>query len=64
MSTTKKPPTTRRRSAAKPAPTPPSCGTCNGTGETTTAVRVGRKRRQIDATQTALCPDCFGTGTA
>ncbi|MFD0367327.1 hypothetical protein [Streptomyces sp. NPDC127114] len=62
MTTTNKPPAPRRRTA-KPAPVPPSCGTCAGTGETTTAVRVGRKRRQIDATQTALCPDCFGTGT-
>ncbi|MGW1517656.1 hypothetical protein [Streptomyces sp. NPDC002287] len=62
MSTTKKPPAPRRRSA-KPACTPP-CNTCDGTGETTTAVRVGRKRRQIDASQTALCPDCFGTGNA
>ncbi|MFF6774389.1 hypothetical protein ACFY8W_12580 [Streptomyces sp. NPDC012637] len=63
MSTTKKPPAPRRRTA-KPAPIPPACGTCAGTGETTTAVRVGRKRRAIDANQTALCPDCFGTGTA
>ncbi|MCX5376907.1 hypothetical protein [Streptomyces sp. NBC_00091] len=63
MSTTKKPPAPRRRSA-KPASAPPSCGTCAGTGETATTVRVGRKRREIDATQTALCPDCFGTGTA
>ncbi|MER7516222.1 hypothetical protein [Streptomyces sp. NPDC126499] len=60
---TKKSPAPRRRSP-KPASVPPPCDTCTGTGETTTAVRVGRKRRQIDATQTALCPDCFGTGTA
>ncbi|MEU3818011.1 hypothetical protein AB0E74_00100 [Streptomyces sp. NPDC030392] len=64
MATTKKPPTPRRRTPRKPAPVPPSCGTCAGTGETTTAVRVGGKRRDIGATQTALCPDCFGTGTA
>ncbi|MFE5295214.1 hypothetical protein [Streptomyces sp. NPDC056632] len=63
MTTTKKPPASRRRTA-KPASVPPSCGTCAGTGETTTTVRVGRKRREIGATQTALCPDCFGTGTA
>lgn len=63
MATTKKPPAPRRR-PAKPASTPPSCGTCAGTGETTTTVRVGRKHREIDATQTALCLDCLGTGTA
>ncbi|MEU3445744.1 hypothetical protein AB0H29_00660 [Streptomyces thermolilacinus] len=65
MSTTKKTPAPRRRPPKKPAlaPVPPPCGTCAGTGETTTAVRVGRKRRAIDATQSALCPDCFGTGT-
>lgn len=63
MSTTKKPPAPRRR-PVKPKPTPPPCGACDGTGETTTTVRVGRKRRAIGATQTALCPDCFGTGTA
>lgn len=64
MATTKKPPAPRRRPPKKPAPAPAPCGTCAGTGETTTAVRVGRTRRQIDATQSALCPDCFGTGTA
>ncbi|CAL9542290.1 hypothetical protein SUDANB120_04270 [Streptomyces sp. enrichment culture] len=63
MSATKKPPAPRRRTA-KPAPTPPSCGTCSGTGEAATAVRVGRKHREIDATQTALCLDCLGTGSA
>ncbi|MET9671562.1 hypothetical protein ABZY68_00500 [Streptomyces sp. NPDC006482] len=63
MTTIKKPPAPRRRTP-KPVPIPPSCETCAGTGETTTAVRVGRKLRAIDATQTGLCPDCFGTGTA
>ncbi|KOU30888.1 hypothetical protein ADK52_03840 [Streptomyces sp. WM6372] len=62
MSTEKKPPPRRRRSP-KPAPVPPSCGTCDGTGETTTAVRVGRKHREIGATQTGLCLSCLGTGT-
>ncbi|GAA1583195.1 hypothetical protein [Streptomyces globosus] len=63
MPTTKKPPAPRRRTA-KPASAPPPCGTCAGTGETTATVRVGRKRREIGATQTALCLDCLGTGTA
>ncbi|MFB6808412.1 hypothetical protein [Streptomyces sp. NPDC056387] len=63
MSTEVKPPNRRPRTA-KPAPALPSCGTCDGTGETTTTVRVGRKRREIGATQTGLCPSCLGTGTA
>ncbi|MFC8292461.1 hypothetical protein ACFUJ0_03460 [Streptomyces sp. NPDC057242] len=58
MSPTKKP------AAPKSAPVPPSCGTCAGSGETTTTVLVGRKRRETTAVQTGLCPDCFGTGTA
>ncbi|MFD9521105.1 hypothetical protein [Streptomyces sp. NPDC059979] len=48
----------------KPAPAAEKCDTCAGSGETTTTVRVGRKRREIGATQTGLCPICFGTGTA
>ncbi len=63
MSTAKKPPATRRR-PTKPAPSPPPCETCDGTGETGTAVRVGRRLQQIAATQTGLCPTCFGTGLA
>ncbi|KQX52648.1 MULTISPECIES: hypothetical protein [unclassified Streptomyces] len=62
MSTVKKTPATRRRSP-KSASVPPPCDTCAGTGETATTVRVGRKSREIEATQTALCLDCFGTGT-
>ncbi|MCK8680217.1 hypothetical protein [Streptomyces lichenis] len=62
MATAKKPTSPRRRST-KPPTTPP-CGTCSGTGETTTTVLVGRKRREIGATQSGLCPTCFGTGTA
>ncbi|MEV4949590.1 hypothetical protein [Streptomyces sp. NPDC053755] len=63
MTTAKKTPAARRHSP-QPSPVPPPCGTCAGTGETTTAVLVGPKHRAIDATQTGLCPDCFGTGTA
>ncbi|MEU3481350.1 hypothetical protein ACI2LO_26475 [Streptomyces sp. NPDC033754] len=63
MSTIKKPPLPHRRTL-KAASFPPPCETCAGTGETTTAVRVGRKLRAIDATQAGLCPDCFGAGTA
>ncbi|WP_078861101.1 hypothetical protein [Streptomyces sp. NRRL F-2747] len=63
MSTDTKP-STRRPRSTKPAPVPPACDTCDGTGETTTTVRVGRKRREIGAIQTGLCPACLGTGTA
>ncbi|MFJ3501334.1 hypothetical protein [Streptomyces sp. NPDC090135] len=62
MTSVKKTPAPRRGSPKLP-PVPPPCGTCTGTGETTTAVLVGRKNRVIDATQAGLCPDCFGTGT-
>ncbi|MEU6868046.1 hypothetical protein ABZ924_33245 [Streptomyces sp. NPDC046876] len=62
MTTEKKPPARRR--SPKPAPPAEDCGTCAGSGETTTTVRVGRKRREIAATQTGLCPTCLGSGTA
>jgi DnaJ-class molecular chaperone len=52
--------TTTRRPAKKPA-APAKCPTCDGSGETTISVRVGRGRRITDDQQTALCPDCFGT---
>ncbi|MEV6954946.1 hypothetical protein [Streptomyces sp. NPDC051183] len=61
--TVQKQPPTRRRSP-KSAPAAPNCETCGGTGETATTVRVGRKRREIGATQSGLCPACLGTGTA
>ncbi|MFF2399120.1 hypothetical protein [Streptomyces goshikiensis] len=59
-------PSPRKPRRSKPAAvtTPEKCGTCDGSGETTTTVRVGRKRREIGATQTGLCPTCFGIGTA
>ncbi|MFB7263029.1 hypothetical protein ACFCXH_12790 [Streptomyces nojiriensis] len=63
MTTEKKTPTRRPRSR-KPARAAKACGTCDGSGETTTTVRVGRKRREIGATQSGLCPTCLGTGTA
>ncbi|MEW5534415.1 hypothetical protein [Streptomyces virginiae] len=62
MTTEKKNPPQRR--SPKPAPAVENCGTCDGSGETTTTVRVGRKRREIGATQSGLCPTCLGTGTA
>ncbi|MFF8271947.1 hypothetical protein ACF059_31915 [Streptomyces sp. NPDC016562] len=63
MTTEKKAPA-RRPQSPKPTPAAEACGTCDGSGETTTTVRVGRKRREIGATQSGLCPTCLGTGTA
>ncbi|MFF5802017.1 hypothetical protein [Streptomyces sp. NPDC012746] len=64
--TTAHSPSPRKPRQPKPAAvtTPEKCGTCAGSGETTTTVRVGRKRREIGATQTGLCPTCLGAGTA
>ncbi|MFD9265779.1 hypothetical protein ACFWB1_00985 [Streptomyces goshikiensis] len=64
MSTEKNPPPRRRRPSTAVSSTPPSCDTCDGTGETTTPIRVGRRRREIGAKQTGLCPACLGSGTA
>ncbi|QUW93725.1 hypothetical protein [Streptomyces sp. V17-9] len=62
MATAKKP-TTRRKTP--PAPKPPLCPDCDGTGETRETVRVGiRKTRVTDDHQTALCLTCWGTGHA
>ncbi|MBW5483741.1 hypothetical protein GPJ59_18070 [Streptomyces bambusae] len=56
------PRTSRARRAPAPAPT---CGDCNGSGETTETVRVGtRKLRETDDRQAALCLTCMGTGEA
>ncbi|MEU9196827.1 hypothetical protein [Streptomyces hundungensis] len=64
--TTAQTPSPRKPRRPKPAAvaTPEKCGPCAGSGETTTTVRVGRKRREIGATQTGLCLDCLGSGTA
>lgn len=45
-----------------PAPAPPPCTVCNGTGEVSRAVRVGRRRRTAGE-QTGWCLTCLGTGT-
>ncbi|MFJ9179752.1 hypothetical protein [Streptomyces sp. NPDC102360] len=55
---------TRKSPARKPA-TPPECKTCKGSGEISTAVRVGgRKQRTTDHQQTGMCLACFGSGHA
>ncbi|KOU37390.1 hypothetical protein [Streptomyces sp. WM6368] len=62
--TTEKKAQTRRPRSLKPAPAAEACATYDGSGETTTTVRVGRKRREIGATQSGLCPTCLGIGSA
>jgi DnaJ-class molecular chaperone len=37
------------------------CLPCNGTGEVSRPVRVGRKRRTVGQ-QTGMCLNCFGAG--
>lgn len=56
---------TARRPPKDPAPAPaaPSCSVCDGTGEVSRAVRVGRRRRAAGE-QTGWCLTCLGTGTA
>lgn len=45
------------------APVEPSCSVCDGTGEVSRPVRVGRRRRVVGE-QTGMCLTCFGTGAA
>ncbi|GGX36203.1 hypothetical protein GCM10010297_66820 [Streptomyces malachitofuscus] len=47
------------RKAAKPKTKP--CPSCNGSGEVSRPVRVGRKRRTVGQ-QTGMCLGCFGAG--
>lgn len=52
-----------RRKAAKPEPA--KCPDCDGTGESTEAVRVGsRKGRATADEQAGLCLNCWGSGEA
>lgn len=44
-------------------PKPAKCPTCNGTGEVSRTVHVGRKRRPVGQ-QTGLCLNCLGSGQA
>ncbi|MFC4468861.1 hypothetical protein ACFPH6_30770 [Streptomyces xiangluensis] len=52
----------RKRPIRKPPP-PKKCGPCDGTGEVTRSVRVGRKQRVVGQ-QTGICLACFGSGKA
>ncbi|WP_328768622.1 hypothetical protein [Streptomyces sp. NBC_00286] len=52
----------RKRPARKP-PAPKKCEPCNGTGEVTRTVRVGRKQRVVGQ-QAGICLACFGSGEA
>ncbi|MCW1095207.1 hypothetical protein OJ963_14830 [Streptomyces sp. RS2] len=47
------------RKTARPTTVP--CPPCNGTGEVSRPVRVGRKRRTVGQ-QTGMCLNCFGSG--
>ncbi|MFF4062402.1 hypothetical protein ACFYZ8_00075 [Streptomyces sp. NPDC001668] len=58
-----KKPTTRRRASVAPKPQPVKCPTCNGTGEVSRTVRVGRRQRPVGQ-QTGLCLACLGSGEA
>ncbi|MFD3625064.1 hypothetical protein [Streptomyces sp. NPDC058698] len=49
------------RKPAKPKTDP--CPSCNGSGEVSRPVRVGRKRRTVGQ-QTGMCLTCFGAGEA
>ncbi|MDQ0831550.1 DnaJ-class molecular chaperone [Streptomyces achromogenes] len=50
--------------ARKPGATEPAkCPVCNGTGEISRTVHVGRKRR-VAGEQTGLCLNCLGSGEA
>ncbi|WP_328894928.1 hypothetical protein [Streptomyces sp. NBC_00236] len=56
--------TTKRTTKPKPSPAdePVPCTPCGGTGNVSTTVRVGRKRRPVGQ-QDGLCLNCFGSGT-
>lgn len=53
-------PTARRKAAV---PQPEKCKPCNGTGEVSRTVHVGRKRRPAGQ-QTGICLACLGSGEA
>ncbi|MFC9131634.1 hypothetical protein ACFT4A_33020 [Streptomyces sp. NPDC057099] len=44
-------------------PEPAKCPTCQGSGEVSRTVHVGRKRRPVGQ-QTGLCLTCLGSGEA
>nr|WP_026250578.1 hypothetical protein [Streptomyces sp. SID8377] len=48
----------------EPAPEPPACPVCKGTGEVAVPVRIGRKRAETDHRQAGICLTCFGSGEA
>ncbi|MFI0088642.1 hypothetical protein [Streptomyces bobili] len=45
------------------APAPPKCPVCQGSGEVSRTVHVGRKHRAVGQ-QTGLCLNCLGSGEA
>lgn len=63
MATKKIPARASKNSAPAPPPAPSSCSVCDGTGEVSRTVRVGRRRRVVGE-QTGMCLTCLGTGTS
>ncbi|MEV7340581.1 hypothetical protein [Streptomyces sp. NPDC093544] len=52
-----------RKPTAHPAPEPVKCRPCDGTGEVSRTVRVGRKQRVVGQ-QAGICLACLGSGEA
>ncbi|MFF4041572.1 hypothetical protein [Streptomyces sp. NPDC001816] len=48
---------------APPPDQPAPCPVCNGSGEVSRTVQVGRKRRTVGK-QTGICLNCLGSGEA
>ncbi|MFC8521083.1 hypothetical protein [Streptomyces sp. NPDC057257] len=61
VSAAKKPAT--RRKTARVKPEPATCLVCQGSGEVSRTVRVGRKQRAVGH-QTGICLACLGSGDA
>lgn len=52
---------TVRKSTARRTPANQPCPDCEGTGEVSRSVHVGRKRR-VAGQQTGICLTCLGAG--
>ncbi|MFF6808368.1 hypothetical protein ACFZAG_00495 [Streptomyces sp. NPDC012403] len=52
---------TARKSTARRTPPAKPCPACEGTGEVSRSVHVGRKRR-VAGQQTGICLSCLGAG--
>ncbi|MFC8520243.1 hypothetical protein [Streptomyces sp. NPDC057257] len=61
MSAARKPAVRRKTAPVKPEPA--TCPVCQGSGEVSRTVRVGRRQRAVGQ-QTGLCLACLGSGDA